>query len=105
MVSISVQINHGAARFRVRVQASSIQRAVDLVRGFYSASDVKVVFPIDPEGFFVEDASPKKDYSRGANLRRRSWWREKRAAGTQGRPRKLSLCECGGRQKGGERHM
>jgi len=60
MVSISVQIDHGAARFRVRVQASSIRRAVDLVKGFYSASDVKVVFPIDPEGFFVEDALAKE---------------------------------------------
>jgi hypothetical protein len=56
MVSISVQIDYGATRFRVRVQASSIQRAISLVKGFYSASDVKVVFPIDPEGFFVEDA-------------------------------------------------
>jgi hypothetical protein len=56
MVKVSIEVRNGAARFRVTVQASSIQRAVNLVKGSYSASDVKVVFPIDPEGFFVEDA-------------------------------------------------
>jgi len=56
VVRVSVEVRCAAARFRVGVQAPSIQRAVDLVKGFYSASDVKVVFPIDPEGFFVEAA-------------------------------------------------
>jgi hypothetical protein len=44
----------------VGVQASSIQRAVSLVKGLYSASDVRVVFPIDPKGFFVEHAFAKE---------------------------------------------
>jgi hypothetical protein len=39
----------------VGVQARSIEGAVNLVEGFYPANDVKVVFPIDPEGYFVED--------------------------------------------------
>jgi hypothetical protein len=56
MVKVSIEVRSGAARFDVGVQAESIQRAVDLVKGSYSASDVKVVFPIDPEGFFVADA-------------------------------------------------
>jgi hypothetical protein len=56
VVRVSIEVRGGAARFRVGVQASSIQRAVSLVEGFYSASDVRVGFPIDPEGFFVEDA-------------------------------------------------
>ena len=56
VVRVSVEVRNGAARFRVGVQASSIQSALNLVKGFYSASDVKVLFPIDPEGFFVEDA-------------------------------------------------
>jgi hypothetical protein len=55
MVRVSVEVKNGAARFRVGVQASSIQSALNLVKGFYSSSDVKVLFPIDPEGFFVED--------------------------------------------------
>src|SRR5215212_4269263 len=52
VVKVSVEVRNGAARFRVGVQASSIQRALNLVKGIYSSSDVKVVFPIDPEGFF-----------------------------------------------------
>jgi hypothetical protein len=56
MVGVSVEVRSGAARFRVGVQASSIQRAVSLVKSLHSASDVRVVFPIDPEDFFIEDA-------------------------------------------------
>jgi hypothetical protein len=60
MVKISVEVRSGTARFDVAIQAESIQRAVDLVKGFYSANDVKVVFPIDAEGFFVEEALAKE---------------------------------------------
>ncbi len=56
MVKVSVEVRSGAARFRVGIQASSIRRAVSLAEGLYSASDEKVIFPIDPEGFFVEEA-------------------------------------------------
>ena len=56
MVKVSIEVCYGAARFRVGVQASSIQRAVGLVKDSYSADDVRVVFPIDPEGFFAVDA-------------------------------------------------
>ena len=66
VVRVSVEVRCGAARFRVGVQASSIQRAVDFVKGFYSASAVKVVFPIDPEGFFVEDTLAKEGLVEGA---------------------------------------
>ena len=55
MVRVSMEVRSGAARFRVGIQASSIQGAVSLAKGLYSASDVRVIFPIDPEGFFVED--------------------------------------------------
>jgi hypothetical protein len=60
VVRVLVEVRRGAARFKVGVQASSIRRAVDLVKGFYSASDVKVVFPIDPESFFVEETLAKE---------------------------------------------
>jgi hypothetical protein len=65
MVKVSIEVRSGAARFRVGVQAESIQREMSLVKGFYSASDVKVVFPIDPEGFFVEDAFAKEGLIEG----------------------------------------
>ena len=56
VVKVSVEVRNGAARFRVGVQASSIQSALNHVKGVHSASEVKVLFPIDSEGFFVEDA-------------------------------------------------
>lgn len=56
MVKVSIQVRNGAACFGVGVRAASIHRAIDLVKTLYSTADVKVRFPIDPEGFFVEDA-------------------------------------------------
>lgn len=54
MVKVSVGVRGGTARFRVAVQAESIRRALSPVGGRYPGSDLWVVFPIDPERFFVE---------------------------------------------------
>jgi hypothetical protein len=56
VVRVSVEVKNGAARFRVGVHATSIQGAINLVKAFYFTGDVRVIFPIDPEEFFVEDA-------------------------------------------------
>jgi hypothetical protein len=56
VVRVSVEVRNKATHFRIGVQASSINRAISLVKAFYSACDVRVIFPIDPEGFFIEDA-------------------------------------------------
>jgi hypothetical protein len=60
VVRVSIEVRSGAARFRVGIQASSIQRAVSLAKGLYSATDVQVIFPIDAEGFFVKNAFAKE---------------------------------------------
>jgi hypothetical protein len=60
MVRVAIEVRSGVARFRVGIQASTIQRAVDLVQRLYAASDVRVIFPINPEGFFVEDVLAKE---------------------------------------------
>jgi len=57
MVKLSVEVRSGAARFRVSAQAESIRRALGVVGARYPASEVRVVFPIDPKGFFVEGAA------------------------------------------------
>ena len=49
MVRISVEVTSGAARFRVTIQAQSIQRALEVVAEQKPGRDVKIVFPIDPE--------------------------------------------------------
>ncbi len=56
MVKVSIEVRSGAARFSVGVQAESIQRAVSLVGARYPGGDVRVKFPIEPEGFFVKNS-------------------------------------------------
>jgi hypothetical protein len=53
MIKVSMEVREGAALFRVAVQAESISRAVSIVKGRHPGRDVRVVFPIDPEGFFL----------------------------------------------------
>jgi hypothetical protein len=52
MVKVSIEVYNGAALFEVAVRAQSIERAVSVVRGSYPGCDIRVKFPIDPEGFF-----------------------------------------------------
>ncbi len=56
MIRISVQVSSGAARFKVAVQAESIERALESVVRQYPGKVCEVTFPIDPETFFVEDS-------------------------------------------------
>lgn len=55
MVRVSVEVRNGASRLEVAVTAESISRALSFVAARYPEGDVRVVFPIDPEGFFVVD--------------------------------------------------
>ena len=58
MVRISVDVSSGAARFRVMVQAESIERALEIVGKQNPAAECQVSFPIDPETFFARDSAP-----------------------------------------------
>jgi hypothetical protein len=55
MVKVSVEVRSDMARFRVGVQAPSIRGALGMVGRSYPRAEVSVVFPIEPEGFFVRD--------------------------------------------------
>jgi hypothetical protein len=65
MIKVSVEVREGAARFRVGVRADSIDRAVSIMKGRNPDRDVRVVFPIDPDGFFVGE-----DVARDGNRKR-----------------------------------
>ena len=58
MVRLSVQVSSGSARFRVMVQAESIERALEIARRHNPAAECRVSFPIDPESFFTENSTP-----------------------------------------------
>jgi hypothetical protein len=59
VVKISIEVRNGATRLDVAVQAWSIQQAMSFVRERYPNTDVRVRFPIDPEGFFVQDPAAR----------------------------------------------
>ncbi len=54
MIKVSLEVREGAVLSRVAVQAESICRAVSIVKGRYPGREVRMVFPIDPEEFFIE---------------------------------------------------
>ena len=54
MIKVSVEVREEAAPFRVEVRDESITRAVSTIERRHPGRTVRVVFPIDPEDFFVE---------------------------------------------------
>ena len=56
MIRISVQVSSDAGRFNVAVEAESIERALEIVARKNLGKECEVMFPIDPEAFFVEDS-------------------------------------------------
>ena len=57
IVKVSVEVRSGTARFRVGVHAQSIRKALSMVGGRYPQGEVRVAFPIEPEGYFVREPS------------------------------------------------
>ena len=57
MVKVSIEVHSKTACFVVAVQAKSIQRALSIVTAHHPGSVARVRFPIEREGFFVEDAA------------------------------------------------
>ena len=57
MVKVSIEVRDGTARFAVSVLAKSIQQALKIVAVRHPGSVASVKFPIEPEGFFVEDSA------------------------------------------------
>ena len=67
MIRVLIEVKEEAAPLRVEVRAESISQAVGTIEELHPGRKVQVVFPIDPEGFFVEDpqeAEARQDRSR-----------------------------------------
>jgi hypothetical protein len=54
MTKVSMEVREGAALSRTTVQAESIREAVSITRGRYPGRNVRVIFPIDAEHFFID---------------------------------------------------
>ena len=59
MIRLSLEVREGGVLSRVTVQAESIRQAVSIVEGRYPGLEVRVVFPIDTEEYFIE--GPKEN--------------------------------------------
>ena len=57
MVKVPIEVHDGTARFAVAVLAKNIQRALRIVAARHLGSVARVMFPIEPEDFFVEDSA------------------------------------------------
>lgn len=55
MIRVSVEVGPEDAGFRVTVRADSIEQALRITNARYSGSEVRVVFPIKPDTFFVAE--------------------------------------------------
>jgi hypothetical protein len=61
MISIVVEIHEDALTYRTRVTAPSIERALKIVGGEKTGRRVHLVFPIEPEAFFVTEVPGLKE--------------------------------------------
>ena len=57
MTEIPVEVGDGATRIRTAVRVESIRRAMEAARPYYPGASIRVVYPIDPEVFFVRDST------------------------------------------------
>jgi hypothetical protein len=57
MICVTGEIREGALTHRARVIAPSIERALKIAGGGKPGRSMRLVFPIDPEAFFVPAAS------------------------------------------------
>lgn len=61
MICVTVEIGEGALRYRTLVTAPSIERALEIVGERKSGRRVRLLFPIDPEAFFVPGDSSQRE--------------------------------------------
>ena len=64
MIRVSMEVREETALSRATVQAESISEAVNITRRRYPGRDVRVMFPIDPEDYFIEGPAEENGWAR-----------------------------------------
>jgi len=57
MICVSIEIREGVLTHRVQITAPSIERALKVAGGGKPGRRVRLLFPIDPEAFFIPEDS------------------------------------------------
>jgi hypothetical protein len=61
MIRVTVEIREGALTYLTRVSAPSIERALKSLEGREPGRRVRLVFPIEPEAYFVTEVPGRKE--------------------------------------------
>ena len=61
MIRVSVEIREGVFTRRVRITAPSIELALEIAGEGKSGGGVRLLFPIEPEAFFVSGGSDERE--------------------------------------------
>ena len=64
MIRVCIEVGEGRALSTTTVQAESIREAVNITRDRYPGHDVRVIFPIDPEDFFIKGPAERNSRMR-----------------------------------------
>ena len=57
MICVTVEIREGTLTYQARVTAPSIERALEIIGEGKPGRRVRLLFPIDPDAFFVTAAA------------------------------------------------
>jgi hypothetical protein len=61
MICVTVEVREDAVARRMRIIASSIERAMKMARGGKPGRRARLLFPIDPEIFFVPEDRDRRE--------------------------------------------
>jgi hypothetical protein len=61
MICVTVEIREGALTYRARVTAPSIERTLEIAGEGKPDRRVRLLFPIDPDAFFLPEDSGTKE--------------------------------------------
>ncbi len=61
MICVTIEISEGALTRRVRITVLSIERALKVARGGKPGRRMRLIFPIDPEAFFIPEGSGQRE--------------------------------------------
>jgi hypothetical protein len=61
MICVTVEVREGAVTRRVRITAPSIERALRMAGDGKPARRVRLLFPIDPDDFFLPASSGTRE--------------------------------------------
>ena len=68
MVRVQIEVQNGTGHFRVPARATTIVQAVGLVSADYPGASVRVVFPIEPDTFFVGNVEGEPEILGAENI-------------------------------------